>query len=457
MKISDLLPHYTKDNIDLKETEVSGISIDSRAIGVGELFVAIVGDKYDGHDFAINAVENGAGAVMSDRSLDLPVPVIIVPNTRLALQQMAAYYRNKWQISTVAITGSCGKTTTKNIIANILAGHKETLATSGNYNNLLGLPLTLFKLNSSHEYGVFEVGASYAGEIARLAEILCPDVALITNVGASHIENMGGSVAAIAKEKGALISSLSSNGTAVINCDDEFAPYWESLLGARQWLGFSLNKKINPKLKMRNCVGIYTVENITQTKLGYDFVVVSGAYNLAVSINLLGRHNISNALAAVAASKAIGVPDEFILSGLAVTKPENGRLTCYGGGARLLIDDSYNANPESFNAAIDVLSGCSGKKVLLMGDMGELDSSSVDYHRDIGKKALSKGIDELFCFGDLSKFAAEAYGERAKFYDCKDKLFQDLVVLLEDNWVVLVKGSRFVAMDQLSEKLKGLL
>jgi len=457
MKISDLLPHYTKDNISLKEIEVSGVSIDSRTVTAGELFVAIVGDKFDGHDFVLTALANGAAAVMSDRELDLPVPVIMVPNTRLALQQMSAYYRNKWSLPIVAVTGSCGKTTTKNIIANILSCHKKTHSTSGNYNNLLGLPLTLFKLNDSHEYGVFEVGASYVGEIARLSEILCPDVAIITNAGASHVENMGGSVDAVAKEKGSLISGLSSNGVAVINCDDKFAPYWESILGARQWFGFSMNKNVNPKLKMHNCLGIYTADNIIQTKSGYDFVILCDDYNLKVSINLLGQHNIINALAAVVAAKAVGVPDGSIQTGLAMTKPENGRLKCYGVGDRMLIDDSYNANPQSFNAAIDVLAGYVGKKILLMGDMGELDDSSINYHRGVGEKALRSGIDELYCFGDLSKAAAEAYGERAKFYDCKDELFQDLISMLEDNWVILVKGSRFVGMDQLSEKLKGLL
>ena len=458
MKIADLLPQYTSDNQHLKNIVVSGVSIDSRRINPGTLFVAIEGDRVDGHDFIEQAIENGAGAVMVNRPVNASVPVIIVPNTRLALQQMAAYYRNQWDIPMVAVTGSCGKTTTKNILAQLLAAHQPTLATKGNLNNLFGLPLTLFQLQRHHAYGVFEVGASYRGEIARLAEILCPDIAVITNAGASHLAHMGGSVRAIAEEKGALFSALPSDGLAVINVEDEHAAYWVSVLGARDWVGFTVSGMVQADIDMQQCKAIYRAAEITPISQGNRFIVQSANQRFTVTMPLAGQHNIANALAAIAVARHLGVPTSAISQALATIEAEPGRLQTFYGKGRALIDDSYNANPQSFLAAIAVLAKCQGgQKILVMGDMVELDAAGVACHQDVGKAAHAQGIDRLFCFGELSRHAAEAFGEHAQHFASKEALLQALGQALPDQWNVLVKGSRSTGMEYFTQQLKGWL
>lgn len=458
MKIADLLPQYTAENQHLKNIVVNGVSIDSRQITSGALFVAIEGDRVDGHDFIDQAIAHGAGAVMVSRPVHASVPVIIVPNTRLALQQMAAYYRNQWHIPMVAVTGSCGKTTTKNMLAQILSSYQKTLATTGNLNNLLGLPLTLLQLQPHHAYGVFELGASYQGEIARLAEIVCPDIAIITNAGASHLAHMGGSVRAIAEEKGALFAALPSDGLAVVNVEDAYAAYWVSILGARDWVGFTASGNMHPDVDMQYCKAIYRAAQVSSLPQGYRFTVQSGQRDFTVTMPLIGQHNIANALAAIAVAQYLGVPTKLISTALATTQAEPGRLQTYHSKDRALIDDSYNANPQSFLAAIEVLASYqSGQKVLVMGDMVELDSAGVAYHQNIGKAARAKGIDQLFCCGELSRHTAEAFGEHAQYFTCKDALIDALSKALPAQWSVLVKGSRSTGMEYVTEQLKGWL
>lgn len=458
MKIADLLPQYTAENQHLKNVVVNGVGIDSRHLAPGALFVAIEGDRVDGHDFIEQAIANGAGAVMVSRPVRASVPVIVVPNTRLALQQMAAYYRNQWNIPMVAVTGSCGKTTTKNILAQILSAHQSTLSTKGNLNNLFGLPLTLFQLQSQHACGVFELGASCRGEIARLAEILCPDIAIITNAGASHLAHMGGSVRAIAEEKGALFSALPSDGLAVINVEDAHAAYWVSILGARDWVGFTVSGYTHPDINMQQCKAIYRATQVVTLPEGHRFTVQSANSAFTVVMPLAGQHNIANALAAIAVAQYLGVPTEVISEALAATQAEPGRLQTYHGKGRALIDDSYNANPQSFLAAIEVLANCEpGQKVLVMGDMAELDEAGVTYHQDIGKAARAQGIDQLFCFGELSRHAAEAFGDQAQYFACKDALLAALSQALPQQWCVLVKGSRSTGMEYVTQQLKGWL
>ena len=424
----------------------TSVGTDSRHITQGQLFVALKGDTFDGHVYAAQALKEGAAAVMiSDKSLTVS-PAIVVDDTYQALGEMATYWRDQFTLPIAAVTGSNGKTTVKEMLASILmaeSGEKSAvLATEGNLNNHIGLPLTLLKLSPQHQFAVIEMGMNHAGEIRYLTKLTKPHVALINNAGTAHIGELG-SRENIAKAKAEIFEGLVENGTAVINADDDFATDWIALNKSRKIITFGLGANAD---------------------VHAQYVIDDGAMQLQLStpkgqaevrLHVLGEHNVRNALAASAAAIALGVSLGHIAEGLGNFASVKGRLNWLQGfnGARL-IDDTYNANPDSMRAAIDVLSAQQGESVLVMGDMGELGEDAADMHAQIGLYAKQKGIKQLLATGELSAHAVSSFGDNAQHFSTKEALASTVLPHMQDGITVLVKGSRFMRMEQVVAQLK---
>lgn len=421
-----------------EDREISSFSTDTRTLAGGELFIALSGANFNGNRFAADAAARGACAVVvSEEQKGLPVPQLLVEDTHQALGRIAQAWREQFDIVSVAMTGSAGKTTTKEFVASIFGEMGPTLATLGNKNNDIGVPLTLFRLDASHRYGVFELGANHVGEIAYTSSLVKPQAVVITNVGTAHLEGFG-SREGIARAKGEIYGGLVKGGVACINLDDEFAPYWQGLCKDRQQLGFSMQKPAD-----------LWVDNVRQAESGrYVFDLHIGQRTAPIELQMLGRHNVSNALAAAALAHACLVPLERIAAGLARTLPAPGRLNLHvpAGNCRL-IDDTYNANPSSMKAAIDVLTEMPGRKVLVLGDMGELGSATESGHHEVGGYARMKKIDALYTVGQYSHFTAGAFGAEAKVFPDQQSLIGELEKELETVVTLLVKGSRSAHME----------
>ena len=450
MYLSEFLPQPLADAVD-----IIGFNTDSRAIKPGEIFVAIKGENFDGNEFIEAAVAKGASAVIASTDFSCDVPVIKVDDVLAFVQDMARHLRSKMTLPIVAVTGSSGKTTTKNLLANILHCYKNTLATVGNFNSLLGMPLTMLNLRPEHEYGVFEIGMSEPREIAELTRMLRPNIGIITNIGRAHLVGVGDDLTAIAKEKSELFANLVDDKVAIINCDDHYFGYMHDIAKENAWYGFTLNEKLWHKYNAKG--NVWLARDIKRVAGGYNFNAVTTDCSLNINLNMLGKHNIANALAAIAAAKYLQVPDENIIAGIAATAAAAGRLSIYENSFGRVIDDSYNANPESCKAAITVLSGCSGKKILVLGDMMELGKDEIECHREIGIFAKQSGIDYLLCYGKLSHYSADAFGDGATAYNCQQDLWQDLKIIIDGSWSVLVKGSASLKMSNIAKKLIGLV
>lgn len=424
----------------------TSVGTDSRHITQDQLFVALKGDKFDGHAYAAQALKDGAAAVMiADANLAVS-PAIVVKDTYQALGEMAAFWRDQFTLPIAAITGSSGKTTVKEMLAAILSaasGDKAAvLATEGNLNNHIGLPLTLLKLHAQHQFAVIEMGMNHAGEIRYLTKLTKPQVALINNAGTAHIGELG-SRENIAKAKAEIFEGLSKNGTAVINADDDFAADWLAQNQDKKIMTFGLNKKADVSAQYQ------TEDGAMQLQLSTP----NGAAQ--VKLHVLGEHNVRNALAASAAALALGVSLDDVVTGLGQFASVKGRLNWLQGlhGARL-IDDTYNANPDSMRAAIDVLSTQQGTPILVMGDMGELGDDAADMHAQIGQYAQQKGIAQLLATGDLSAHAVQHFGANAQHFLTKEALIAGVLPLMKSGATVLVKGSRFMRMEQVVAQLK---
>jgi len=418
----------------------SSVGTDSRNITKGQLFVALKGDHFDGHDYAELAITQGAAAVLVSHHMSGVEPALMVSDTCLALGQLAAYWRNQFAIPVVAITGSNGKTTVKEMLASILkaASHQpdEVLATVGNLNNHIGLPLTLLKLNQQHRYAVVEMGMNHTGEISYLSHIGRPTVALINNAGSAHIGELG-SVEAIAKAKAEIFEGLSEGGIAIINADDAFAPLWTTLSGNHQKMTFGFENKAD----------VTATYQLEASASALEIKTPQGVVNLQLPTP--GKHNVLNALAATTAALSLGVPLNIIAAGLESYAGVKGRLQALVGiNSALVIDDTYNANPMSMKVAIDVLMAKAGKKLLVLGDMGELGDNAADLHAEIGSYAKAAGVDTLFTLGDLSQLMSAAFGGGAKHYQDPQVLVADLIANMRTDVNVLVKGSRFMAMER---------
>ncbi|UCF77101.1 MAG: UDP-N-acetylmuramoyl-tripeptide--D-alanyl-D-alanine ligase [Betaproteobacteria bacterium] len=430
------------------------VSTDTRALAPRALFVALKGERFDGHDFLLQAAkQRAAGALVQDPGSEIQdksgaLPLLIVGNTRLALGQLAAYWRSKFSLPLVALTGSNGKTTVKEMLASILretataesrAADPESgvLATRGNLNNDIGVPLTLLELRADHRYAVVEMGMNHAGEIRYLARLAAPDVALVNNVGPAHIEFFG-SVEEIARAKGEIFEGLGPEGTAVINADDRYAPILRELAAARKRIEFGLESQaaVTAAYKLR----FLDSEIVLKTPLG----------EAAAILKAPGLHNVRNALAASAAAVALKVPAATIAAGLGRFAGVKGRLQYRAAvNGATLIDDTYNANPESARAALAVLGRAPGEKLLVLGDMGELGTDAAALHTEIGNAARALGVDRVYTLGELSAHAARAFGTGARHFDRLEDLLAEIEHRLAPSVTVLVKGSRFMRMERI--------
>lgn len=427
--------------------EFTRVTTDSRQIQAGDLFVALRGDKFDGHQFAQAALDAGAAAVMVDNAgAENFTPALIVADTRLALGQLAAWWRQKIPARIIGITGSNGKTSVKEMLAAILraaAGEDAVLATLGNFNNDIGLPLTLLRLRDTDQYGVIEMGMNHAGEIDYLTRLAQPEVALINNAGTAHIGLLG-SVAAIAAAKAEIIAGLPVHGRLVINGDDAYAAFWRQKAGAHEVLDF----------------GLHNATTVRGSYVAYadysDITVNMGDRQLAVHLPMLGEHNVMNALAATTVAWALGITDDAIVNGLQTCKGAYGRLQRKSAmNGAVVIDDSYNANPDSTRAAIAVLAAVTDKKLLVLGDMGELGDDAAKLHAEIGAFAKLSGIDGLYALGELSRHAVAAFGSGAHHFNHIEELTATVLPLLAEGQTVLVKGSRFMQMERVVKVLQG--
>jgi UDP-N-acetylmuramoyl-tripeptide--D-alanyl-D-alanine ligase len=421
------------------------VSTDTRTLAPKALFVALKGERFDGHDFLAQAAQKQvAGALVNDaRKLPAGLPVLVAEDTRLALGRLAAYWRRKFSAPLVALTGSNGKTTVKEMLASILraaTADDAVLATRGNLNNDIGVPLTLLELGSGHRYAVVEMGMNHAGEIRYLTRLAAPDVALINNAGPAHLEFFG-SVEAIARAKGEIFEGLQPGGTAVINADDPFSGLWRTLAGGRPVIDFGLSRPaaVSARYALRHLES----EIVVRTPRGEAQAVLKAP----------GLHNVRNAVAASAAAAALEVPAPAIARGLAGYAGIKGRLQPKAAvNGATLIDDTYNANPESVRAAIAVLAQAPGARLLVLGDMGELGAGAAQLHAEIGAAARESGIQRLFTLGELAAHAARAFGAGGRAFTRIEDLLAEIEIALTPGATVLVKGSRFMQMERVVKR-----
>ncbi len=428
-----------------EDLTVSHISTDTRTITKGSVYWALTGKNFDGNTFAAEAVAKGAVALLvSEQQSQLPASQIVVDDTTQALGQLANWYRKQWAKPMVAITGSCGKTTVKGMVASILSQLNTTWATQGNLNNHIGVPKTLLSLMPEHHFAVVEMGASGLGEIEYLARIAEPQVALVNNVVPAHLEGFG-SVDAIAKTKGEIYNGLGDDGTAIINLDDQYAGQWLQSIGERNWIGFSVEDHQADVSAM----------NVQLDNLGRaQFELCTHAGKIEIKLNVLGRANVANALAAACCAIPLGVSLDDIKIGLEQFNAVDGRLNVgrTQQGARL-IDDSYNANPGSVKAAIDVLAELQGRRILVLGDMGELADEAEAAHREVGRYAKNEAIDQLLTVGPLSEFTVQEFGDGGHNFSTREALIAALEPQLSIDAAVLVKGSRSAGMEQVVQAI----
>ncbi len=420
------------------DVEIRGMIHDARRVEAGNLFCALPGDHHDGHDFLDQAREHGAAAALVSRAGDHPLPRVLVDDVRDAMGRIARAWRASLDVAVIGITGSNGKTTVKEMVAAVLATQGPTLATRGNYNNELGVPLTLARLDASHRFAVVEMGCNRPGDIAYLASIARPDVGVVTNAGPAHLELLG-SVEGVARTKGEMFSALPAGGTAVINADDAYAPLWRELAAERRIISFGGDGAANVSGVLSRGTAMVNTPN--------------GDFSFRPALE--GRHNFSNALAATAVAVALGVPLAAIAQALAGMQSLPGRLESRRHAAGWqLVDDTYNANPASLYAALQVLAQMQGEqRWLVLGDMGELGSVGQQLHAEMGQAARDLGVDRLYTIGELARFSADAFDGPVQHFDAHDELVEALGEQLRPGVICLVKGSRSMGMERIVEKL----
>ena len=431
------------------DTQFTSVISDSRAVVKGGLFIALRGERFDGHDYVAEVIAQGAVAAMVDEAWaaqhqGISLPLLVVVDTRLGLGQLAAIWRQRFNISLIGITGSNGKTTVKDMCASIMAAHVgegNVLATSGNFNNDIGLPLTLLQLRARHRAAVIEMGMNHTGEISYLTRIAAPAVAVVNNAQRAHLEGLG-SIEAVARAKGEIFEGLGKDGIAIFNADDPQVDIWRGLAASHFVMSFGLDHTADVSASM------------VPSGSGASVILRTPQGDASFELQLPGRHNVLNALAATAACLAAGAPLDAIVVGLAGYRGAKGRLQRKPGemGAQL-IDDTYNANPDSMRAAVDVLAKQPGKRLFVMGDMGEVGESGRQFHIELGAYAKSQGIDRLFCLGSLSAATAHNFGAGGEHFEQLEDLIKAVREQLDATTKVLVKGSRFMRMERVVEAL----
>lgn len=424
------------------DCQVRSICTDTRAITRDSAYLALRGARFDGHDFVAEAQEKGALAAVVSREVSAVLPQVLVADGQRALGQIAALNRQAFSGPVIALTGSCGKTSCKEMLASILGQSFHVLATRGNLNNEIGVPLTLLEIAPEHDCAVIEMGAAKPGDIAYLCDFAQPDIALITNAAPAHLEGLG-SLEAVASTKGGIYRALKSSGVAIINGDDSFADSWRASTAAKTVLTTSCRSE---------SADFYAGDIAVNTN-GTTFLLHCPQGEAEIQLPLLGSAMVANALLAAAAADAAGASLKDIVAGLAAVHPVKGRLSVSHFNDLTLIDDSYNANPASVKAAIDVLAAFPGHRVLVLGDMAELGTDAEALHREVGAYAASAGIEHVLTVGKTSAATAEAAGAIARHHAQKSDLIADLSQLLQPGDSVLVKGSRSAAMDEIVDAI----
>jgi UDP-N-acetylmuramoyl-tripeptide--D-alanyl-D-alanine ligase len=420
------------------------ISTDTRTLRSGDLYVALLGDNFDGHDFIAEAIEQGACAVLSSKKMPIAIPQLIVEDTRIALAIVANTVRRQFNGTLIALTGSAGKTTVKEMLAAILAVNGKVLATKDNLNNEIGVPLTLLQLEQCHDYAVIEMGARKPGDIRYLSQITSPDIALLLNAKPVHLDGMG-SVEGVAQAKGEIFENLSSKCHAVINADDDFADFWRQRVDTAHIITFGFKAD-----------AVVRAEKIEPSADSVKFNLLVNNQAQMVNLPVAGMHNITNALAAAATAVVAGLSISDIVKGLNSFMGVASRLNrCAGISGCTVIDDSYNANPEAMMAAIDVLTMQSGNHILVVGDMGELGEQAAQYHFELGQYAKQAKVNRLVAVGELSRHTVAGFGIDGEWFSSQQELVNGLVNSIKANDVVLVKGSRSAAMENVVKKIKN--
>jgi UDP-N-acetylmuramoyl-tripeptide--D-alanyl-D-alanine ligase len=423
------------------DRQYGGVSTDTRTLQAGELFVALRGPRFNANEFLAAAQAAGAaGAVVDTAAPSVPLAQIVVGDTLVAHMRAAQAWRERFAIPVVGVAGSNGKTTVKEMTAAILGAAGPCLATRGNLNNQIGVPLTLFRLDATHQNAVIEVGANRAGDVAELVAIARPTVGLITNAGAEHLEGFG-SLEGVARAEGEMVAGLRSDAIAVINADDPFADLWRGMtrapirsFGVRAPADFAAED-------VRTAVGAQGFAT--------RFVLRSPLGRAPIELALAGEHNVLNALAAAAAATAAGATLEHVVQGLADVRAVAGRLQLkVAKSGATIVDDSYNANPSSMRAGIDVIAAMRGRKWLVVGDMAELGEFAPESHRDIGRYARERGVERLLAVGALTPLAVEAFGPGARWFESGDALAEVLAHELTSDDCVLIKGSRVNRLER---------
>lgn len=433
-----------------QDLTVNRISTDTRTLQPGDVYLALVGENFDGHDFCQRAIDSGAAAVVVSREVGVDIPSVMVADTKLALGHLGAAVKAEVAPKTVAVTGSCGKTTVKEMTAAILRCRGKVLATKGNFNNDIGVPLTLLELQDDHEYAVIELGANHLGEIAYTTSLVKPQVATIVNAAASHLEGFG-SLFGVARAKSEIFSGLEDNsGVAIVNADSQFADYWFGKVKYKKSMSFSLEDSASN----------FYARDIS---IGLDgcaaFELVTPEASISVQLQVPGMHNVGNAVLAAALATRVGATLQDVQYGLLNMAQVDGRLKVKELTSQVrLLDDTYNANVASVNAAIDTLSSFSGVKVLVLGDMAELGEKSRYYHEEVGRYAQSKGIDYIFTLGVLSQHASAVFAQS----DSHHSDLESLVVAIESQLAgeqrdisILIKGSRSAKMERVVTALEA--
>lgn len=425
---------------------IDTFSINTRTLQVGDVYIAIQGQVFDGHDFIEQAIAAGASALIVAKPVDASIPYIFVKDTHQALGQLASAWRLQSHAAIVGITGSNGKTTVKEMIAAILRVNAPVLYTQGNLNNDIGVPLTLLKLQNEHRYGVIEMGANHAGEIAYTSACAKADVVIITNVGDAHLEGFG-SREGIAHAKGEIITTLKNDGIAILNRDDHFYDYWQNLSGKRQHVSFGLNSAADVRAEDMTT-------KVVEHAFCTQFKLVLPAAEIPITLNLAGRHNVMNALGASAATFALGISPLQIQQGLASLQPVKGRLQpIIGRLGNIIIDDTYNANPASLAAALAVLQDCPGEHWLALGAFGEMGVDSVQIHTELADIIKQYGVVRLFATGANTEATVRAFGAGAEYFAEQIELINAVNQTITAEVTLLIKGSRSQRMENVTAAL----
>lgn len=423
--------------------EFTGVSTDTRKLREGELFVALSGPNFDGHDFIADAAAAGAVGLLTDRQVESELSQLVVADTLKALADFATAWRGEFFIPVIGVTGSTGKTTCKQMIAAILAERGEVLFTEGNLNNDIGVPLTLLRLRGGHRFAVIEMGANHVGEIARLASIARPDIGLVTNAGEAHLEGFGG-IDGVVEGKGEMFAGVVDGGVCIINGDQPWSDDWKHRAGVRRKLMFGIGAPND----------FHVDETVSETETGLSFRMRTPIGTVDIALPLHGRHNVMNALAAAAAAWIAGADLEAIAQGLGKVANVGGRMQIEKlSDGVTLVDDTYNANPLSMRAAIEWLAGSNRRGWLIMGDMGELGPDALAMHEEIGAYANYRGIERVYCVGELSA-AACAVVENGQAFDNVEQLVERVRADLEPGVTLLVKGSRAARMERVLAGLR---